>query len=59
LISLNAGAETLGMRAGAEAMMANVGHIEAVYGWLQERTGLAIAEVEELLAALSGASAAV
>ena len=54
LISLGAGAETLGMRAGAEEMMKNVGHIEAVYGWLCERTGLRVGEIEGLISSLSG-----
>jgi len=50
-ISLGSGADKLGMRPGAEAMMKDVGHIENVYACLRERTGIAIAEIEELLSA--------
>lgn len=53
LISLSAGAETLGMREGAEAMMADVDHITNVYALLRERSGMRIAEIEELLSTLS------
>jgi hypothetical protein len=42
----------MGMRPGAEAMMKNVSHIESVYALLCESTGLAIAEVEQLLPTL-------
>jgi hypothetical protein len=52
LVSLSAGADKLGMRPGAEAMMKNVSHIESVYALLGERTGIAIAEVERLLSTL-------
>jgi len=52
LVSLGAGAEKLGMRPGAEAMMKNVDHIESVYAHLRQRTGIAIAEVEKLLSSL-------
>jgi aminoglycoside phosphotransferase (APT) family kinase protein len=53
LVSLGAGAEALGMRPGAEAMMKDVGHIERVYARLLDRTGIPIAEVEGLLSALA------
>jgi aminoglycoside phosphotransferase (APT) family kinase protein len=49
-ISLSAGAETMGMRAGAEDAMADSDHIAKVYALLQERTGIRIAEIEQLLA---------
>lgn len=49
VISLSEGPEKLGMRPGAEAMMKNVSHIESVYALLRDRTGITIAEVEELL----------
>ncbi|MBN1642063.1 MAG: phosphotransferase family protein [Anaerolineae bacterium] len=52
LVSLGAGAETLGMRPGAEAMMKNRAHIASVYDWLCARTALRIPEVEGLLSAL-------
>jgi aminoglycoside phosphotransferase (APT) family kinase protein len=52
-ISLSAGAEKLGMRAGAEAMMADVDHITSVYAVLRERTGIRITKIEELLSTLA------
>jgi len=52
LVSLSAGAERLGMRPGAEAMMVNADHIGSVYARLRQRSGIAIAEVEELLSSL-------
>jgi aminoglycoside phosphotransferase (APT) family kinase protein len=52
-VSLDAGAGKLGMRPGAEAMMKDLSHIGAVCALLRERTGIRIAETEELLAALS------
>jgi len=52
LASLSVGADKMGMRPGAEAMMKNVSHIESVYALLRERTGLAIVEVEQLLSTL-------
>lgn len=53
LISLSEGPDKLGMRPGAEAMMKNVSHIKSVYALLRDRTGITIAEVEELLLTLS------
>jgi aminoglycoside phosphotransferase (APT) family kinase protein len=53
MISLGSGADRLGMRPGAEAMMKNASHIEKVYRLLCERTGLTIEKVEDLLSALS------
>jgi aminoglycoside phosphotransferase (APT) family kinase protein len=53
LISLSEGPDKLGMRPGAEAMMKNVGHIKSVYALLRDRTGITIAEVEELLSTSS------
>jgi aminoglycoside phosphotransferase (APT) family kinase protein len=52
LVSLAAGAERLGMRPGAEAMMKNVDHIGSVYARLRQRTGIAIAEVDRLISSL-------
>jgi aminoglycoside phosphotransferase (APT) family kinase protein len=52
LASLSVGADKMGMRPGAEAMMKNVSHIESVYALLRERTGIAVAEIEQLLSAL-------
>jgi aminoglycoside phosphotransferase (APT) family kinase protein len=52
LASLRAGADKMGMRPGAEAMMKDVAHIESVYALLRARTGIAIAEVERLLSTL-------
>ena len=52
VVSLSSGADKLGMRPGAEAMMADGAHIERVYARLRERTGIAIAEVERLLSRL-------
>ena len=52
MISLGSGAEKLGMRPGAEAMMKNVGHIEGVYALLRERTSISIPAVDELLLTL-------
>lgn len=52
LTSLSVGADKMGMRPGAEAMMKNVSHIESVYVLLRERTGIAIAEVEQQLSTL-------
>lgn len=49
LASLNVGADKMGMRPGAEAMMKNVSHIESVYALLRERVSLAIAGVDQLL----------
>jgi aminoglycoside phosphotransferase (APT) family kinase protein len=51
--SLSVGAGKMGMRPGAEAMMKDVPHITSVYAHLRERTGLAIAAIERLLASLS------
>jgi aminoglycoside phosphotransferase (APT) family kinase protein len=53
LISLSAGAQTLGMRAGAEAMMVDIPHITSVYAIFCDRSGLRIPEIEELLSKLS------
>jgi aminoglycoside phosphotransferase (APT) family kinase protein len=52
LISLSDGAGKLGMRPGAEAMMKNASHIEAVYTLLRERSGITIPAVERLLSVL-------
>ncbi len=52
-ISLAEGAEKLGMRAGAEALMADADHIASLYAVLRERTGIGIAAIEELLSTLS------
>ncbi len=53
VVSLSAGAAKLGMRPGAEAMMVQYpGHIRCVYDLLRERTGIALPEVEQLLARL-------
>ena len=52
LISLSAGPETLGMRAGAEAMMVDIPHITSVYAIFCDRSGLRIPEIEELLSTL-------
>ncbi len=52
LISLGEGAEKLGMREGAEAMMADADHITSVYALLQNRTAIRIAEIEELSSTL-------
>ena len=54
-ISLSLGPEQLGMRPGAQASMRQ--HVEAyerVYDLLLERTGIPVAEVEAMLASLSG-----
>jgi aminoglycoside phosphotransferase (APT) family kinase protein len=53
LIALGRGADQIGMRPGAEAMMKDVSHIQKVYALLKDRSGLQIAAVEELLTALS------
>ena len=55
LASLSAGAEALGMRAGAEAhMRSNLRHLESVYTLLCYRTGLVLPEVEAQLDGLMG-----
>lgn len=52
-VSLSEGADKLGMRPGAEAMMKeSAAHIKKVYALLCERTGITIKEVEELLSTL-------
>jgi Ser/Thr protein kinase RdoA (MazF antagonist) len=52
-ISLSKGATTLGMRPEAEALMRrDVGHIQAVYTVLQERTGRRLPEVERMISRL-------
>jgi aminoglycoside phosphotransferase (APT) family kinase protein len=51
--SLDQGAEQLGMRPGAEGLMRDAGHIQAVYDVLLERTGIRISRIEALLASLS------
>ena len=52
--SLKAGAEHLGMRPGAQNLMRRqVGHIQEVYQLLQERTGIAIPLVDDLISDLS------
>jgi aminoglycoside phosphotransferase (APT) family kinase protein len=50
--SLSVGADKMGMRPGAEAMMKNAAHIENVYAFLHKRTDISIAEVEKLLSTL-------
>ena len=50
--SLSAGADKMGMRPGAEAMMKDVNHIGNVYAVLRGRTGVTVTEVEELLSTL-------
>jgi hypothetical protein len=52
-ISLAEGAEKLGMRAGAEALMADADHIASLYAVLREHTDISIAEIEELLSTLA------
>jgi aminoglycoside phosphotransferase (APT) family kinase protein len=52
LASLNVGAAQVGLRPGAEAMIKNAAHIEYVYTLLNERTGIALVEVERLLSTL-------
>lgn len=53
-VSLNEGANKLGMRPGAEAMMKrNIGHIKNVYELLIDRTGITIPKIEILLETLS------
>ncbi len=51
LVSLRSGADMLGMRAGAEALMRQQGeHLRGVYALLWDRTGgIAIPEIEKLL----------
>jgi hypothetical protein len=49
VVSLSSGADKLGMRPGAEAMMADGAHIGRVYARLRERTGIEVPEAEELL----------
>jgi len=54
VVSLSDGAEKLGMRPGAEAVMKQqIGALESVYDLLLERTGIRVAEVERLLVSLS------
>jgi len=54
VVSLSDGAEELGMRPGAEAVMkAQIGALHVVYDLLLERTGIWVAEVERLFVALS------
>ena len=53
LVSLNAGAEKLGMRPEAAAMMKEqTSHIEDVHSILRNRTGINITEIESLLSNL-------
>jgi aminoglycoside phosphotransferase (APT) family kinase protein len=52
MISLGSGADRLGMRPGAEAMMKDAGHIESVYALLRERTRISIPAIDELLSSL-------
>jgi len=50
VVSLSDGAEELGMRPGAEAVMkAQIGALHGVYDLLLERTDIRVAEVERLL----------
>jgi aminoglycoside phosphotransferase (APT) family kinase protein len=52
-VSLSEGAEKMGMRPGAVALMKQQrGALENVYGLLVERTGIRVVEVERLLASL-------
>ena len=54
VVSLSDGAEKLGMRPGAEAVMKQqIGALESVYDLLLERTGIRVAGVERLLVSLS------
>jgi aminoglycoside phosphotransferase (APT) family kinase protein len=52
-VSLSAGAATLGMRPETAALMRQKGeHFQAVYALLQERTGVRLPEIEQILANL-------
>ena len=54
-ISLTAGAEEAGMRAGAvEQMKESLGHLHSVHGFLEERTGIRLPEFDELLRRAGG-----
>jgi len=53
IISINMGAETLGMRSGAENIMkADSIHLSKVYELLNERTGIRLPEIEKILESL-------
>jgi aminoglycoside phosphotransferase (APT) family kinase protein len=53
-VSLSDGSDKLGMRPEAVTMMKkSIGHIENVYAFLYDRTGIAIPEIETLLSTLS------
>ena len=53
IISINMGAETLGMRSGAENIMkADSIHLSKVYELLKERTGIRLPEIEKTLESL-------
>jgi aminoglycoside phosphotransferase (APT) family kinase protein len=53
-VSINAGAEKMGMRPEAvEIMKQNVSHIQAVYSLMYDRTGIAVPEIEKLISDLS------
>ncbi|MBN1582277.1 MAG: phosphotransferase [Anaerolineae bacterium] len=53
-VSLAEGAEKMGMRPGAVAIMKQQNQVyERVYALLQERTGIRVAEIERMLAALA------
>jgi aminoglycoside phosphotransferase (APT) family kinase protein len=52
LASLDLGADQVGMRPGAEAMIKNAAHISYVYALLCDQTGIAIPAVERLLSSL-------
>jgi aminoglycoside phosphotransferase (APT) family kinase protein len=53
MVSVSGGAETLGMRPGAEEVMKQqAGPLKRVYDLLLERTGVRVAEVEKLLTSL-------
>lgn len=54
VVSLSDGAEELGMRPGAEAVMKElIGALHRVYDLLLEWTGIRVAEVERLFVMLS------
>ncbi|MHA2352688.1 MAG: hypothetical protein ACXABX_06175, partial [Candidatus Thorarchaeota archaeon] len=48
LISMSEGSNAMGMREGAvELMISHMDHIRAVYGLLEEMTGIQLPEVEK------------
>lgn len=53
VVALKKGPAELGMRAGAEGLISDFGHISRVYELLQERADVAISDVEDLLASLT------